>query len=181
MKTSSFILLASLLLASCATQRLVRVGTPFDAGKARAMLVPGNNQLDGRVMAAMPNGTLVSCAGQVVSLVPVTDYAREWARQFYELDTGQYGTLNAAYRMDSRESKIKFVGAEAFYAATRTTRCDEDGNFSFPHVANGEFLVVAKPAGWGAIMIITTSCMASMTPRRRMARSCRKFVSTETA
>lgn len=144
MKTSSFILLAPLLLASCATQRLVRVGTPFDAGKARAMLVPGNNQLDGRVMAAMPNGTLVSCAGQVVSLVPVTDYAREWARQFYELDTGQYGTLNAAYRMDSRESKIKFVGAEAFYAATRTTRCDEDGNFSFPHVANGEFLVVAK-------------------------------------
>ena len=114
MKTPAFALLALLVLTACATQRSVRIGTPFDAGKARAMLAPGNNQVGGRVMAAMPNGTLVSCAGQVVSLVPLTDYAREWARQFYELGTGKYGTLNAAYRMDSRESEIKFVGAERF-------------------------------------------------------------------
>jgi hypothetical protein len=145
MKTSAFILFALLILpTACTTQRSVRMGIPFDAGKARAMLAPGNNQLTGRVMAAMPSGTLVSCAGQEVSLVPLTDYAREWARQFYELDTGKYGTLNAAYRMDSRESEIKFIGAEAFYAATRTTRCDEDGNFAFPNLANGEFLIVAK-------------------------------------
>ncbi len=108
------------------------------------MLVPGNNQVSGRVMAGLSNGTIVSCAGQVVSLVPVTGYAREWARQFYELDNGKYGTINAAYRMDSRESEIRFVGAETFYATTRTSRCDEDGNFSFPNVANGEFFVVAK-------------------------------------
>ena len=144
MKSFTLVILAVLILSACATQRSVRIVTSFDAGKARAMLAPGNNQLAGRVMAAMPNGTLVSCAGEVVSLVPVTDYAREWARQFYELNTGKYGTLDAAYRMDSRGSEIKFVGAEAFYAATRTTRCDEDGNFSFPNTANGEFFVVAK-------------------------------------
>lgn len=108
------------------------------------MLKPGNNQVSGRIMVGLPSGILVTCAGNVVSLVPVTAYAREWATRFYALDTGRNGTLNAAWRMDSREPELKFAGAEAFYAATRTTQCDEDGDFAFPDVAPGEFFVVAK-------------------------------------
>ncbi len=139
--------LAIIALAACSTGGPVRITTPFDEGKARALLAPGPNQVNGRIMVALPSGDLVTCAGLVVSLVPATDYAREWASRFYELDTGRYGTLNAAFRMDSREPEVKFQGAEAFYAATRTTQCDEDGDFSFPKVANGEFFVVAK-ARW---------------------------------
>ena len=144
MKPFALIITAFLSITACSTQREIQIGVPFDGAKARAQLVPGTNQVGGRVMAALSNGTLVSCAGQVVSLVPATAYAGEWARQFYELDTGKYGSLNSAYRMDGRESEIRFVGAQSFYANTRTTRCDEDGNFSFANVADGEFFVVAK-------------------------------------
>lgn len=136
--------LAVITLAACSTSGPVRIDTPFDAARARAMLAPGTNQVGGRIMVGLSGGARVTCAGSVVSLVPATDYAREWATKFYALDTGQYGTLNAAYRMDSREPEVKFQGAEAFYAATRSTRCDEEGNFSFPNVANGEFFVVAQ-------------------------------------
>lgn len=133
-----------ILLNACASSGPTRITVPFDEAKARSMLLPGANQVKGRIMVGMSSGALVTCANNVVSLVPVTDYAKEWARRFYQLDTGRYGSLNAAYRMDSREPEVKFVGAEPFYAATRTTRCDEDGDFAFSNVANGEFFVVAK-------------------------------------
>ena len=134
----------ALLLAACAANKPVNIAVPFDQAKARAQLAAGSNQVNGRVLVDLDNGNLVTCANNVVNLVPVTAYAREWARQFYRLDTGRYGTLDAAYRLDSREPEIQFVGADAFYAATRTTRCDADGEFSFPNVANGEFFIVAK-------------------------------------
>ena len=95
-------------------------------------------------MVGLSSGTIVTCANSVVSLVPATDYAKEWARIFYELDSGKYGNIDAAFRMDARESKVSFTGAEAFYATTRTARCDEDGDFSFTNVANGEFFIVAR-------------------------------------
>jgi hypothetical protein len=136
--------LALIMLNACSSPGPARIAVPFDEAKARAMLLPGTNQVNGRIMVGLGSGMLLTCANNVVSLVPVTDYAREWARQFYRLDTGRYGSLNAAYRMYSREAEVKFAGAEPFYAATRTTRCDEDGDFSFPNVANGEFFVVAR-------------------------------------
>jgi hypothetical protein len=46
--------------------------------------------------------------------------------------------------MDAREAPVTFPGAEAFYATTRTAQCDEDGDFSFLNVADGEFFVVAR-------------------------------------
>ncbi|MEI6354568.1 MAG: hypothetical protein WCO47_07560 [Methylococcus sp.] len=144
MKKQLISVAAMIALVACSSVGPVRISIPFEEGKARTMLKPGDNQVTGRVMVGLSSGTIVTCAGNVVSLVPVTAYAREWARQFYELDTGRYGSLNQAFRMDSRESQVKFVGADAFYAATRTTHCDDDGDFSFENVANGEFLVVAK-------------------------------------
>ena len=137
-------ILPLILLAACSASGPVQISTPFDQAKARAMLAPGTNQISGRIMVGLSSGMLVTCAGNVVSLVPATDYAREWARKFYQLDTGRYGTLDAAYRMDSRESEVKFANADAFYATTRTARCDEDGDFVFSNVANGEYFVVAK-------------------------------------
>jgi hypothetical protein len=143
MKFSLFWILL-LTLAGCQSNAPVRMSVPFDEAKARTLLKPGKNQVGGRIMVGLPSGTIVTCANSVVSLVPATDYAKEWATRFYELDSGKYGTLDAAYRMDARESQIAFAGAEGFYAATRTARCDEDGDFSFMNVADGEFFVVAR-------------------------------------
>jgi hypothetical protein len=138
--------LAILPLTACGPST-VRIPIAFDESEARAMLAPGANQVTGTINLELENGSLVTCAGNEVSLVPATAYAREWVRQFYEIDKGQYGTMAAAYRLDDREDDIRFAGAEAFYTATRSARCDEDGDFSFAHIGNGEFFVVAK-AKW---------------------------------
>ena len=133
-----------LLLTACASPQAVRIPITFDVTKARAMLKPGNNQIKGNIRLELDDGTLISCAGNLVNLVPVTPYAKEWARLFYNLDSGRYGTLNAAYRMSTREKPIQFAGAQAFYATTRSTHCDADGDFEFPNVGNGNFFVIAK-------------------------------------
>ena len=132
-----------LVLTGCAPEQ-IRIPVAFDQAQARALLKPGTNQITGRINADLPNQSRVTCANREVSLVPATAYAREWARQFYETDSGRYGTLDAAYRLDSREKDLHFVGAESFYATTRVTRCDQDGEFVFDQVGNGEFFVVAE-------------------------------------
>lgn len=132
------------VLSGCHSSVPVSIPVPFDQAKARSLLKAGNNQVSGRIMVALASGTIMTCANSSVSLVPATDFAKQWAIKFYELDTGRYGTLDSAYRMDARESQFTFPGAEAFYAATRTAQCDEDGDFSFLSVADGEFFVVAR-------------------------------------
>lgn len=139
--------LAVLLLATlvgCRASDPRPIAVPFDQAKARALLKAGNNQVTGRIMVALASGTIMTCANSSVSLVPATDYAKEWVRKLYELDSGRYGTIDSAYRMDAREAPVTFPGAEAFYATTRTAQCDEDGDFSFLNVADGEFFVVAR-------------------------------------
>jgi hypothetical protein len=137
------VLPALLLLSACAP-KAVRIPLVFDKSKATTLLAPGSNQINGKVRLELENGTMISCTGNTVNLVPATAYAREWVRQFYETDGGKYGSMDAAYRLDDREAEIKFQGAESFYATTRTTRCDDDGEFTFGNVANGEFFVIAK-------------------------------------
>ena len=141
--------LLPLCLIACTETKTVRIPIAFDAAQARQLLAPGKNQVKGTVRVELDNGTLISCAGNIVNLVPVTPYAREWARQFYDLDSGRYGSLNAAYRMDAKEKPIQFADAQAFYATTRSTRCDDDGDFWFKEVGNGDFFVIAKVDWYG--------------------------------
>lgn len=142
----SLILAEVILMGGCATRTVppLQITTHFDEAKAKQMLMPGGNQIIGRVRFEMPDGTLVSCVGQDVSLVPATNYAKEWVRYFFELDQGRYGTMKAAYRIDLKEKPVKFIGAQEFYETTKTVRCDEDGEFVFDKVADGDFFVVAK-------------------------------------
>lgn len=54
------------------------------------MLAKGNNQISGKIhfepdrghVFAYPN-TVVTCEGNEVTLIPYTDYAREWALKYY--------------------------------------------------------------------------------------------------
>jgi hypothetical protein len=141
----SVLMILSALCASCAkTTPPLRIDTPFEDSIARKLLQPGKNQINGQVRFEMPNGTLVSCVGLEVNLVPATRYAREWVRLFYGLDNSQNGSINSAFKLDTKNNEVKFSGANQFYAVTRSTTCDEDGEFTFDKVADGEFFVIAK-------------------------------------
>jgi hypothetical protein len=125
------ILPTSLTLLAC-SPTLVRLPVPFDQEEAANLLKPGNNQITGAILYEPDRGkvlgapaTYVSCAGRAVSLIPYTDYAREWALRFY----GKPVT-DTAYRLTHRGKSMTFEGEDAFMAA-------------FNNVADGDFLVVA--------------------------------------
>ena len=135
----------NLALTAC-SPTLVNLPVAFDQAEAAALLKPGTNQIAGTILYEPDQGkvigapaTYVSCAGRVVTLIPYTDYAREWALRFY----GKPVT-DMAYRLTDRGKSMKFEGEAAFLAASRKTECDEKGNFSFSNVADGDFLVVAN-------------------------------------
>jgi len=124
----------------------IKLPVPFDEQQARAQLVNGNNQLSGTILYEPDHGrvlaypdTFVSCAGREVMLLPYTDFAREWALQYY----GKPVT-DMAYRLSHRGRSVTVVGQDAFFAASRKTECDDKGNFSFKNVADGEYLLLAK-------------------------------------
>ncbi len=124
----------------------IKLPVPFDRQQALAQLGNGTNQITGTILYEPDHGrvlaypdTFVSCAGRDVLLLPYTDFAREWALQYY----GKPVT-DMAYRLSHRGRSVTIEGQDAFFSASRKTRCDEKGNFSFNNIADGEFLLVAK-------------------------------------
>jgi hypothetical protein len=118
---------------------------PFDQKEAAALLVPGTNQISGTILYEQDKGrvlafpdTFVSCAGREVALIPYTDFAREWALRYYGKPV-----MDIAYRLANRGRSIQVEGQEQMFEASRKTRCDDKGNFSFSNVANGDFLLMA--------------------------------------
>jgi hypothetical protein len=137
--------LAGAVLAAC-SQAPVKLPVAFDQAEAKALMAPGTNQISGKIIFEPDQGhvlafpdTVVTCEGHEVSLIPDTDYAREWALSYF----GKPVT-DMAYRLTKRGSNKSYVGYEAFVAQTRKTQCDENGQFSFSNVANGDFFVLAR-------------------------------------
>lgn len=118
----------------------------LDLQEANKLLAPGPNRITGRIKFEPDRGhvlaypdTVVSCEEREVTLIPLTDYAREWALKYY----GKPVT-DLAYKLTHRAKNMQFDGYEAFMAATRKTMCDAGGNFAFEKVADGDYFVFAK-------------------------------------
>jgi hypothetical protein len=132
-------------MAGCAPTQ-VHLPVTFDQAGAKELMAPGTNKITGAIKFEPDKGhifaypdTFVTCEGNEVTLIPYTDYAREWALKFY----GKPVT-NIAYKLTNRSKRLVFDDFDKFMAVTRKTQCDENGNFAFEHVANGDFLVMAK-------------------------------------
>ncbi|MFM8443419.1 MAG: hypothetical protein ACKN9W_08775 [Methylococcus sp.] len=145
MKISLLSALSALAMTGCAPT-LVHLPVSFDQSGAKALMLPGTNTVTGTIKFEPDKGhvfaypdTFVTCEGNEVTLIPYTDYAREWALKYY----GKPVT-DIAYKLTHRAKNMIFDNYDQFMAATRKTQCDAHGNFSFDHVANGDFFVMAK-------------------------------------
>src|SRR5690606_36651641 len=63
-----------------------RIDTAYDKTLAARLLSNGPNTVTGSASVRQRNGTVVTCAGQTVYLVPATDYARIRVRALYGSD-----------------------------------------------------------------------------------------------
>lgn len=137
------LLAAALLMGGCGGQQAVRISAPFDPGQARRLLEPGTNQIAGTALMWLSSGGVISCAGDSVTLYPATAYAREWARLTYETLEPHKARPQGFYYRSKDDGPSSVPADPSFLDASRTVPCDGDGHFSFDHVADGEFYVVA--------------------------------------
>lgn len=131
-------------LAGCGGPSVARLGVPFDADQARAMLAPGSNQIVGNALMWLSSGGVISCAGDRATLYPATRYAREWARLTHEtVEHSRITPPNFAYRPRSAGPTGLQVDP-VFLETSRSVPCDADGRFRFDNVGDGEYYLVAS-------------------------------------
>ena len=127
MKNSAFhfavVALAGLWLSSCATTALQRQAL-FNEAEFASYRRPGSGVVTGQLAVAGGNGSVHVGMKDHVALFPVTAYTREIVDR--EIGNGEY--LQAS---DPRFLK---------YVQTATT--DPQGNFTFNHLAAGEYFVL---------------------------------------
>ena len=84
-------------------------------------------------------GGVVTCAGKEVDLVPSGEHARERIQIFYNT------TTRPAYRDYLLNNKKAPPQANLQYmGASRSTRCDSDGRFTFKDVAPGSYFIITS-------------------------------------
>ena len=132
------IILVATVLAGCAaptptTTPTVNLGVVFDPAAARAMLVPGVNQIRGSAFLRQQGGGVVTCAGRDVTLFPATLYAQ---RVFAAI----YGTDEGAARRLTRRVTVS-PPSDDYGRVSRTTQSDAQGSFTFDRLADGDYFV----------------------------------------
>ncbi|MDG2939377.1 hypothetical protein P7M32_01200 [Bisgaard Taxon 10/6] len=132
--------LASLFLVGCAANNTVILKNSFNEAEAQKLLTKGTNTITGSSFMRQKGGTVVTCAGQSVSLVPATSYAAERMTYIYRSDIK--GAI--PFNMFNELPSPKFVNEPAnFKNYSIKTVCDAQGNFTFENVADGDFYVVS--------------------------------------
>jgi hypothetical protein len=123
-------------MTGCAmSQKTVQLTSSFDEMAARNLLEQGTNTVEGSGLIRQQGGGIVTCAGNEVWLVPVTEYSTERMNVIYGSDQQGYSESGAP----------KFEPTPAsFMELTRTTVGDAQGNFEFDEVADGDFYVVTS-------------------------------------
>lgn len=127
-----------LLLGACVERRSVTSSTAFSAQEAAFIKKPGTGTVTGHAFRTRSRGIVVNAAGEVVRLVPATDYAKARFRQIY--GAAKYVPAGAYPRQDDVDP--------AYADYTRTTKSESNGRFVFDKVPPGTYFVTTQVV-WG--------------------------------
>jgi len=133
MRSYVVIILSTMLLAGCATQRI-----PFPAAELSALNMAGDKTVNGRIFLIDQFEEEQVGAENTITLEPVSSYSNQW----YEVNYLRNKPLKKA---DPRYEKH----------VLRTT-ADSEGKFIFKNVAAGNYYL-SGPVSWAA-----TTCSANI-------------------
>lgn len=136
------------VVSACAvpvrTTQVINLENEFDIRAAQAQTESGNGTVWGSAFMHQRNGNVVTCANNDVYLVPATDYAKERHGHVYaDMPTATSTSLKRVDQLIFRPQKF-FPDPPEYYLATKTTTCDEQGNFQFVDVKDGDYFVNAS-------------------------------------
>lgn len=132
----------TLFCSACATSAKppIQVQSRFDPQEVAWFSQAGSNTIRGSAVLRTVGGDVKTCGGLKVSLVPVSTYALERVRRSYGSDQRGY--------MPARKGVNLVTPPPGYLQTTKETRCDADGDFTFPNLPDGDYFVVTMIT-WG--------------------------------
>lgn len=149
-KMISMLIAATLTLTSaCSGPRDLQRTVAFDQTLTKKMLEPGTNQVSGSTLIAGGNQVamlasgaraIVTCAGDVVRLIPVTDASTQWVKTIYSDDdeAPNWNDSQGLHRFDGG-SRLPdgLEPSDPIFVNSLQADCDAEGHFHFKNVGNG--------------------------------------------
>ena len=129
---------ATLVFAGCAVQpQTYTMQKSFDEALAKTMVMAGKNTIKGSALVRQNGGGVVTCAGNEVIAIPVTQYADE---RMWLL----YGSYQRGFRHVGMGGFVITNENPAYRSLVLKTTCDAQGGFKFGNVADGSFYVATQ-------------------------------------
>lgn len=117
---------ALMLLGGCASEPAYQILTPFLDNDFQTWKKPGPYTVSGQAFYKIPDGRVITCAGETVSLMPLTGYNMELSKL---LDTGKGFPPNYERRAHKYDHKAM---------------CDGDGRFSISGIPALNWLLITR-------------------------------------
>lgn len=166
-----FVLGLPVFLAGCiATPTVIEISSEFDSMAAQSQIEPGKGYISGTAFMRQRGGGVVTCAGNNVTLVPSTAYARERLAHIYQSTP----TSDKTSVRDVRESIInpqQFMPSPIAYKnLVKETICDAQGNFEFTDIKDGDYFIVTSvywetPSPQGGVLAKSVNVKSGKAPR----------------
>jgi hypothetical protein len=121
------------LLSACAGIQTVNITTPFDTKEAAVINQAGKSTITGSALLKRNDGQTVTCAGEVVYLIPYTTYANSRMLALY-------GGTNKGFNRYNRPTFVP--DSPEYYSYQKQTQCNAQGFFTFRNIADGDYFVV---------------------------------------
>lgn len=133
----------TLILSGCMVPQSIQINAPFNEEQARKQLEKGNSSITGEAFLKKRDGGVVTCAGELVRLIPATDYAKERLAHIY-------GSYEQSYRSFMIPAYQFEPNINSYDELQKVTRCNSLGHFEFNNIKNGEYFVITRVI-WGPI------------------------------
>lgn len=161
---------AALLTGCVATPTVIEISSVFDPVEAQNQIDPGKGSISGTAFMRQRGGGVVTCAGNDVSLVPSTAYARERLAHIYQ-GTPKSDATSVRSARDYRMNPQEFSPSPAAYKnLVKATICDAQGNFEFTDIKDGDYFIVTSvywetPSPQGGVLAKSVNVKSGKAPR----------------
>ena len=123
------IVVLGLAYAGCAVRQPVQMQTKFDYSEHKPYTEPGENSIKGQGFLRQQGGSVVTCAGSEVAMLPATSFFRE--------------AINHLRAGNKPRMEIETLDP-TFKPMIKRAQCDAQGNFSFTKLPDGAWFVLTQ-------------------------------------
>ncbi len=127
----------------------IKLTTTFDPEVAKYVLENGSAVIDGSASITDPNGETISCAGNNVFLVPVTDYSTERYQHLFGKNDNGFSSDDVIFHVRFKPDNPEFRDY------MKVSTCNYIGEFTFDNVADGDYYlgtnIISEVEGYNTI------------------------------